>query len=637
MRRMTTSAQAKESGESQWRQRGRPEEGYRPLVIVLAGPTAVGKSDVAAELCSSGSSSDISRGHLRWFVSRHDCGDSDEKGGLPETAAAVATRGHIVSADSVQAYCGVDIGANKPTSAETERTPHHLVDVVDPPTDPSKASSYNAADWMSDASYVIQELTSFTGENDTDMPNEGDCDGDGVNEEASVGESSRSKDALRRRDSIKKALRRSFRLLPDSTNNCNQHNPSPATTKHPTILPVVVGGTMMYLQWLVHGRPDAVRPTEEAVEQATNKIKEFQTQAQTQDHSEMAGKPKDSQMGSVGKTNHIKVAKDKEDDDDLAGDIAAWNAASTFVSSLGPIFAQRVDKLPGRDWYRLRRLLEVAYTVASKKSNAASTKSAAENGHHVTSEQDILQHLTEEEVYTGIRSGSLPDLGYDVRCFFLCPDERMSHFHAVDERCEQMLLRGLLRETATLYVRGGLPAGSQAARAIGYRQALAYLQREDAAPNDGAALSVFVDVFAAATRQYAKKQMQWFRRDGKFAFVPVEMTCEKNQRVAKAAKTIEDMCKLCPLDFEAELGIGASDSSSDLENGGSSEGSLPLSAQTKLDNEKQGKGMKFFQSKRVHLIDGSDDFLKVLAEADECTRKVQGLGEEFGGSQPAPC
>ena len=38
---------------------------YRQLVIVLAGPTAVGKSDVAAKLCSFSISSDIIRGHSK--------------------------------------------------------------------------------------------------------------------------------------------------------------------------------------------------------------------------------------------------------------------------------------------------------------------------------------------------------------------------------------------------------------------------------------------------------------------------------------------------------------------------------------------------------------------------------------------
>ena len=64
-------------------------------VIVLTGPTAVGKSAVARELCR-----------------RMDC--------------------EIVIADSVQVYKYMDIGANKPSLEEQQETPHHLIDVCEP-------------------------------------------------------------------------------------------------------------------------------------------------------------------------------------------------------------------------------------------------------------------------------------------------------------------------------------------------------------------------------------------------------------------------------------------------------------------------------------------------------------------------
>ena len=90
---------------------------------------------------------------------------------------------------------------------------------------------------------------------------------------------------------------------------------------------------------------------------------------------------------------------------------------------------------------------------------------------------------------------------------------------------------------------------------------------------------------------------------------------------------IEDMCKLSTVDFEVELSSSAGNNvDGSGENGA---GGLPLSSQTKLDNKRQGKKVKFFLSKRVSVIDGSDDCSTVLMQADECTKKVQGLGEEF--------
>ncbi len=50
--------------------------------------------------------------------------------------AAVATiavrSGHVVSANSVQAYCSAEVGLNKPTDIKLGCTPHHLINVLDP-------------------------------------------------------------------------------------------------------------------------------------------------------------------------------------------------------------------------------------------------------------------------------------------------------------------------------------------------------------------------------------------------------------------------------------------------------------------------------------------------------------------------
>lgn len=62
--------------------------------LLIAGPTAVGKSAVAMEL-------------------------------------ALRLGGEILSADSMQVYRGLDIGTAKPTH-ERDRVPHHLIDLVDP-------------------------------------------------------------------------------------------------------------------------------------------------------------------------------------------------------------------------------------------------------------------------------------------------------------------------------------------------------------------------------------------------------------------------------------------------------------------------------------------------------------------------
>lgn len=47
-------------------------------------------------------------------------------------ALAEALDGEIVSADALQVYRGFDIGTAKPSRADRERVPHHLIDVLDP-------------------------------------------------------------------------------------------------------------------------------------------------------------------------------------------------------------------------------------------------------------------------------------------------------------------------------------------------------------------------------------------------------------------------------------------------------------------------------------------------------------------------
>jgi hypothetical protein len=48
-------------------------------------------------------------------------------------AAFAVQSGHVVSTNLVQAYRSADVGSNKPTDVELRCTPHHLIDLVDPP------------------------------------------------------------------------------------------------------------------------------------------------------------------------------------------------------------------------------------------------------------------------------------------------------------------------------------------------------------------------------------------------------------------------------------------------------------------------------------------------------------------------
>ena len=87
----------------------------RPPLLVLVGPTGVGKTAVAVRLA--------------------------ERIGI-----------EVIGADSRQVYRGADIGTGKPTPAERAAVPHHLLDVVDPP------ERYHAARFRADALAAIASV-----------------------------------------------------------------------------------------------------------------------------------------------------------------------------------------------------------------------------------------------------------------------------------------------------------------------------------------------------------------------------------------------------------------------------------------------------------------------------------------------
>ena len=87
-----------------------------PPAILLMGPTASGKTDLAMALCD-----------------RLPC--------------------EIISVDSAMIYRGMDIGTAKPTAAELARAPHRLIDICDP------AETYSAADFRRDALAAMAEIT----------------------------------------------------------------------------------------------------------------------------------------------------------------------------------------------------------------------------------------------------------------------------------------------------------------------------------------------------------------------------------------------------------------------------------------------------------------------------------------------
>ncbi len=88
-----------------------------PKVLVICGPTATGKSDLAVNM-------------------------------------ALTFNGEVISADSRQVYRGMDIGTGKITTTEMKGVPHYLLDIIDP------KKTYDAELFKKDATEAILTILS---------------------------------------------------------------------------------------------------------------------------------------------------------------------------------------------------------------------------------------------------------------------------------------------------------------------------------------------------------------------------------------------------------------------------------------------------------------------------------------------
>ena len=101
-------------------------------------------------------------------------------------------------------------------------------------------------------------------------------------------------------------------------------------------------------------------------------------------------------------------------------------------------------------------------------------------------------------------AGREPLQGYRPIKIGLHPPRELLH-ERIGQRVHEMLERGWLAEVAALIERG-TPASAKAFEFIGYRELRGHLQGQKP-------LEEAVQAITVATRQYAKRQMTWFRRE----------------------------------------------------------------------------------------------------------------------------
>ena len=285
-------------------------------LVVITGPTATGKTALGVEM-------------------------------------ALAFRGEIVSADSMQVYRGMDIGTAKPTPAERRGVPHHLLDVADPRDD------FSAAKYAALATEAVEDI--------------------------------------RRRG----------------------------------LLPIVVGGTGLYIDALLRGTDFAPAPEDPTL------------------RAEL-----EAEYDSIG--------------------------GEAFREKLRAVDPDRAEKLAPGDKKRLVRAMEV-YRLT---------------GETITAHDE--------------RTKAVPPR-YEAMKLALDFADRERLYARIDERAARMFDDGLVEEVRGL-LDAGVPLGGTAMQAIGYKEVAAHLVGELTLPEA-------MELVQRRSRQYAKRQLTWLRRDESLRWV----------------------------------------------------------------------------------------------------------------------
>lgn len=108
-------------------------------------------------------------------------------------------------------------------------------------------------------------------------------------------------------------------------------------------------------------------------------------------------------------------------------------------------------------------------------------------------------------------------LNYDFRCWFLFrPREHL--YNRIEKRCDKMLAEGFLDEVRALE-KMGIRENSSASQAIGYRQALDFFETNQSEEE----YKKFVHLFKQVSRNYAKRQFTWFKREPLFRWLDLDL------------------------------------------------------------------------------------------------------------------
>lgn len=164
----------------------------------------------------------------------------------------------------------------------------------------------------------------------------------------------------------------------------------------------------------------------------------------------------------------------------------------TELRAVDPLSADRIDLTKPR---RIIRALEVFHTTGKPISE-----------HHAASKREI---------------NFIPVL-------FGLEWERKLLYQRIDQRCEEMMNRGLLLEVEELKKRGYSP-DLNALNTVGYAESFAH-------KNGEISYEEMIRLFKQNSRRYAKRQMTWFRRDKRICWLPLNERSKPREIAGKIAE-----------------------------------------------------------------------------------------------------
>ncbi|MGL5416185.1 MAG: tRNA (adenosine(37)-N6)-dimethylallyltransferase MiaA [Clostridium sp.] len=130
-----------------------------------------------------------------------------------------------------------------------------------------------------------------------------------------------------------------------------------------------------------------------------------------------------------------------------------------------------------------------------------------------------VYHITKKPFSSFDLGEKMYDSIYDVHYFVLTMD-RAKLYERINYRVDKMMNEGLIDECVSLKNKG-LDSSYQSMQGIGYKEILLYLDKK-------ITLDESIELIKKGSRNYAKRQLTWFRRDKRVIFLDKDILSEED-------------------------------------------------------------------------------------------------------------